>query len=301
MTSVTVRTPAKINLVLRVGPRRPDGYHTLATVYQAIGLYDDVRARPSETGEFSVHVHGGQAHLVPSDESNLAVRAAQLLAHQYGVDAGVALHIHKQIPVAGGMAGGSSDAAAALVACTELWGLHVPRERMSELAAQLGSDVAFCLWGGTALGSGRGEVISPVLARGVFHWVVALAGGGLSTPRVYAELDRLRGTEATPAPHVGPQVMLALREGSSEALGAALGNDLQCAATSLRPDLLQTLDVGEDAGALGAMVSGSGPTTVFLAADAEHADAIAGSLSEAGVCEAVLTAVGPVPGGRVVG
>ncbi|MPZ94164.1 MAG: 4-(cytidine 5'-diphospho)-2-C-methyl-D-erythritol kinase [Propionibacteriales bacterium] len=300
-TSVTVRTPAKINLCLGVGTPRDDGFHPVATVFQAVGLFDDVRARIDEPGRFSVRVHGDDAHLVPDDDTNLALRAAQLLAQEYGVEQGVALHVHKTIPVAGGMAGGSSDAAAALVACSTLWDIEPARDDLLRLAAQLGSDVPFCLVGGTAIGSGRGEQVSPVLGRGRFEWVIAIAEGGLPSPEVYAEVDRLRADEVVPEPAVPTELMAALRDGCPQALGNALANDLQRAALSLRPDLAAALDAGDQAGALGAMVSGSGPTTVFLAADEQHVDELAGALLAAGVCRRVLHAAGPVPGARVVG
>ena len=301
---MAVRTPAKINLCLGVGAPQPDGYHPLATVYQAISVYDDLRARPAAAGRFGIRAHGVDADLVPADDSNLAVRAARLLADEYDVDEGTSLHVHKAIPVSGGMAGGSSDAAAALVACAQLWGLDVSREELAVLAARLGSDVPFCLVGGTAIGSGVGEQISPVLSRGAYTWVVATAEGGLSTPAVYAELDRLRaivpGGLAVPAvPAVPDALMAALRDGSPRMLGEALSNDLQPAALLLRPDLTATLEVGDDAGALGSLVSGSGPTALFLAADEQHAEEIAGRLVAAGGCRAVLLAGGPVAGARV--
>jgi 4-diphosphocytidyl-2-C-methyl-D-erythritol kinase len=223
------------------------------------------------------------------------------LARHVGRSPDVALHITKGIPVAGGMAGGSADAAAALVACDTLWGTGLSRGELSALAAQVGSDVPFSLAGGTAVGTGRGEVLAPVLARGRFQWVAALADGGLSTPEVYAECDRLRGGQEVPAPTVGADLMTALRAGDADALGAALHNDLEEAACSLRPALRQTLDTGREAGALGGIVSGSGPTVVFLARSPEHAIDIAVALSATGSCRAVKRAHGPVSGARVVG
>jgi len=213
----------------------------------------------------------------------------------------VALHITKGIPVAGGMAGGSADAAAALVACDALWGTGLSRAELAELAVGLGSDVPFSLLGGTAMGTGRGEVLAPVLARGRFEWVAALAEDGLSTPAVYRELDRLRGGRAVPEPRVSDGLMAALRAGDADELGRAMRNDLQDAACALRPVLRQTLDTGREAGALGAMVSGSGPTVVFLARSPEHAIDIAVALSATGTCRAVKRAHGPVGGARVVG
>lgn len=302
MTSVTVRAPAKVNLGLAVGAPRSDGFHDVATAYHAISLYDELVA--AESDELSISVtaaDGTPVDDVPQDVTNLAVAAALALAEQAGVEPLARLHVTKAIPVAGGMAGGSADAAAALVACDTLWQTGLPRGELLEIAGELGSDVPFSLVGGTALGTGRGEVLTPVLARGRFEWVVAVADDGLSTPRVYAECDRLRGTAAVPEPKVADALMAALRTGDADALGAALHNDLQDAACSLRPELHQTLETGGEAGALGAMVSGSGPSVVFLARSPEHAIDIAVALSATGTCRAVKRAFGPVPGARLVG
>jgi 4-diphosphocytidyl-2-C-methyl-D-erythritol kinase len=300
VTIVTVRTPAKINLGLSVGRPRPDGYHPLATVYQAIALYDELKARPAEAGEFTVSVTGEGQDDVPLDATNLAVRAAQLLAKRAQVDEGVALSIHKLIAVAGGLAGGSSNAAAALLACDALWGLHSSREELVELAAELGSDVPFCLVGGNAIGTGRGEAVSSVLARGSYEWVLAYAATGLSTPQVYAEFDRLDAAGADDEPEVPEALISALRTGDPYAVGMALRNDLQPATIRLRPAVRRTLEFGDEFGALGAIVSGSGPTCLFLAADSEHAIDIAVALSSSGVCRSVQRANGPVPGARIV-
>lgn len=302
MTSVTARAPAKVNLHLAVGPPRPDGFHEVATAYHAISLYDEVTA--TWGGELRVSVTGADGVAVddvPTDESNLALRAVTALADFVGMSPDVGLHITKGIPVAGGMAGGSADAAAALVACDALWQTGLTRAELAGLAASLGSDVPFSLAGGTALGTGRGEVLTPVLARGRFHWVVALADGGLSTPAVYAECDRLRADQDIPEPGVSDALMSALRQGDADALGAALHNDLQEAALSLRPELRQALDTGRAAGALGALVSGSGPTVVMLARSPEHAMDLAVALSATGTCRAVKRASGPVAGARLLG
>jgi 4-diphosphocytidyl-2-C-methyl-D-erythritol kinase len=302
MTSVTVRAPAKINLGLSVGAPRADGFHDVATAYHAISLQDELVAAASE--ELSVAVttaDGIPLDDVPQDRSNLAVAAALALAERARVEPLVRLHITKSIPVAGGMAGGSADAAAALVACDALWQTGLSRSELGELAAALGSDVPFSLVGGTALGTGRGEVLTPVLARGRFHWVVAIADGGLSTPAVYAECDRLRDGIPVPEPRVADALMAALRTGDADALGAALHNDLQDAACSLRPPLRETLQTGAQAGALGSLVSGSGPSVVFLARSPEHAIDIAVALSATGTCRSVRRAHGPVAGARVVG
>ncbi|MGH8968398.1 MAG: 4-(cytidine 5'-diphospho)-2-C-methyl-D-erythritol kinase [Actinomycetes bacterium] len=300
MPSVTVRAPAKINLQLAVGAARSDGFHEVATVYHAVSLYDDVTAA---TGEGLVVTVGGEKDVdvaaVPQDESNLVARAALALAEHTGVEPDVRLHVHKGVPVAGGMAGGSGDAAAALVACDALWGTGLSRSEMLRLAARLGSDVPFALMGGTAVGLGRGELLTPALARGRFEWVLALADGGLATPKVYAECDRLRAGRVLPEPRVSDRLMAALRAGDAPALGRSLRNDLQPAACNLRPLLRQALEVAEEYGALGAVVSGSGPTVALLVRDTEHALDLAVALSASGACRSVKRAHGPVAGARV--
>jgi 4-diphosphocytidyl-2-C-methyl-D-erythritol kinase len=322
--SVTARAPAKVNLMLEVGPPLADGYHQLATVFHAVSLFDEVTATSGGPGsrrgqadreadqeadqeadrevdgQVSVTVEGPGAAEVPLDENNLAVRAALLLSEYADVRGPVRLHIRKGIPVAGGMAGGSADAAAALVACEALWQTGIGRRRLLELAAELGSDVPFALLGGTAVGSGRGDRLTPALARGDYHWVVALAGRGLSTARVYAELDRLRSGRVLPEPRVPDAMMQALRRGDPETVGALLTNDLQPAAVSLYPVLDRTLAVGTEYGALGGVVSGSGPTVVFLARDNEHALDLSVALTASGAAVDVRRARGPVHGARVV-
>lgn len=299
--TVSVRVPAKVNLQLAVGALRSDGYHDLVTVFQAVSLYDVVDAEAGRPGGGVVlTVEGDGAESLPTDASNLAARAAAALAEVAGVDPDVRLHLRKGIPVAGGMAGGSADAAGALVACDALWRTGLGRADLVGLAASLGADVPFGLVGGTAVGLGTGTRLTPALARGRFHWVFALADGGLSTPAVYAECDRRRAGTYPPEPAVSEPLMAALRAGDPGALGRALVNDLQPAAVALRPALQRTLDAGEELGALGALVSGSGPTCAFLARDAEHALDLAVALSSAGVCRTVRRAEGPVAGARVV-
>jgi 4-diphosphocytidyl-2-C-methyl-D-erythritol kinase len=293
-----VRVPAKVNLGLAVGGPRPDGYHELATVFHAVSLYDDVTATPAD--RIGVTVTGPQGDLVPTDGSNLAVRAALLVAERAGIDAGVHLHVHKDIPVAGGMAGGSADAAAALLACDALWHAGLTKAQLLELAVELGSDVPFALVGGTAIGTGRGERLTPALARGIHHWVIALSEGGLSTPAVYAETDRLRAGRVLPEPRVPDRLMQALRSGEAKALGAALCNDLQPAAVSLDPGLERTLEVGLEAGALGGVVSGSGPSVAFLVGHHEQALDVAVALTASGVAADVRRVHGPVPGARLI-
>ncbi len=296
LTPVTVRVPAKINLHLAVGAPRPDGYHDLVTVFHAVSLFDEVSVAP---GEPSVEVHGEGVSEVPADDTNLAWRAVQLLAERADRDPDVSLVIRKGIPVAGGMAGGSADAAAALVGLSALWSLDLPRDELSKLAAELGSDVTFALHGGTALGTGRGEQIVPVLARHPQHWVIALHRGGLATPAVYAELDRLRDG-ADPKPRPVEPVLEAIAGGDPRQLALSLGNDLQSAAVSMAPELRRTLRAGVDAGALAGLVSGSGPTCAFLCSGAESAIDVAAELAGVGVCRTVRVAHGPVPGARIV-
>jgi 4-diphosphocytidyl-2-C-methyl-D-erythritol kinase len=290
--------PAKINLFLGCGLLRDDGFHDLTTVFHAVSLFDEVTVCEAEA--LAVEVLGEGEHSVPLDDGNLAVRAARLLGERLGIDPDVRVQLRKAIPVAGGMAGGSADAAGTLVALDTLWGAGLSRDELEELAAELGSDVPFALHGGTALGRGRGEQLTSVLARGDYHWVFALADDGLSTPQVFAELDAWRAA-SSPRPVPSPDAVLtALRTGNAVALGAALENDLEVAAIRLRPSLRRTLDAGRQLGALGAVVSGSGPTCAFLAASSADALGLAASLSAAGVCRAVRTAHGPVPGARVV-
>jgi 4-diphosphocytidyl-2-C-methyl-D-erythritol kinase len=295
-----VRAPAKINLSLSVGPLRADGYHSLSTVFCAVSLTDVLTATPAES--LAITVDGQDAAGVPTDERNLALRAARALADAAGVEPRVALALHKSVPVAGGMAGGSADAAAALVACDALWGTGLDSAALARIGATLGSDVPFALHGGLALGTGRGEVLTPVLgASATYEWVVALADGGLSTPAVYTELDRQRAAAPVPGLASRPDAVLAaLRAGDAGRLGRALANDLQLAAVALRPELSRTLAAGLDLGALGGVVSGSGPTCVFLAGSDRHAAALASGLRAAGVARAVLRARGPVPGPRVL-
>ncbi|GHH80068.1 4-diphosphocytidyl-2-C-methyl-D-erythritol kinase [Streptomyces sulfonofaciens] len=299
--TVTVRVPAKVNVQLAVGAVRPDGFHDLANVFLAVGLYDEVTVAPAD--ELRVTCSGPGADQVPLDRSNLAARAALALANRTGRVPHVHLHIAKDIPVAGGMAGGSADGAGALLACDALWGTGATRAELLELAAALGSDVPFSLVGGAALGTGRGERLRELPVGGAFHWVFALADGGLSTPAVYREFDRLAAgrDEPVPPPVASGALLTALRDGDPTALAATLGNDLQPAALSLYPSLADTLATGTKAGALAALVSGSGPTTAFLTADATAARTVADALLDSGTCRAARVAQAPAPGATVLG
>ncbi|SIO22920.1 4-(cytidine 5'-diphospho)-2-C-methyl-D-erythritol kinase [Agromyces cerinus] len=282
--AVHVRAPGKINLFMRVGGVQPDGYHDVATAYQAVSLYEDVRAWPAD--EFSVAFGGSiDTSGLPTDRSNLAIKAAKLLARTAGVPGGVHLEIDKHVPIAGGMGGGSADAAATLVACDALWGTALAKEELHALAAKLGADVPFALSGGTAIGTGRGDQLSPALATGSFHWVLAVAEFGLSTPAVYQELDRQRasrlGLVSDEPPIVDAAVLQALRAGDAHRLAESLHNDLEAAALSLAPGLGGILELGTAHGALAGLVSGSGPTVAFLVGDTDSALELQVALSAA--------------------
>lgn len=299
---VHVRAPGKLNLFFEVGGVQDDGYHDVASAYQAVSLYENVWASPSD--DFSVTISGSvDVDGVPADDRNLAVRAARLVAQRIGHRGGVHLDIVKAVPVAGGMGGGSADAAAALVACDALWGADLGGAELHKLAARLGADVPFALMGGTAIGTGRGDQLSPALAKGRFDWIVVPSSQGLSTPDVYAHLDAMRAERDLGAsgrvPEVDPAVLHALRAADPVALAERTRNDLQTAALSLRPALRDILELGEKSGALAGMVSGSGPTLVFLAGDPESALELQVTLSAAGL--EALHVHGPVAGARVIG
>ncbi|GGW15259.1 4-diphosphocytidyl-2-C-methyl-D-erythritol kinase [Streptomyces capoamus] len=296
--SVTVRVPAKVNVQLAVGAARPDGFHDLANVFLAVGLYDEVTVTPADG--LRITCEGPDAAQVPLDRTNLAARAAIALAERRGIEPDVHVHIAKDIPVAGGMAGGSADGAGALLACDRLWGTGASRAELLAICAELGSDVPFSLVGGAALGVGRGERLTALEVGGTFHWVFAMADRGLSTPAVFREFDRLAEGRRIPEPVASAELVAALAKGDAEALAAAVSNDLQPAALSLFPELADTLAAGRGAGALAALVSGSGPTTAFLTRDAESAEKVAGALRASGTCRAVRTAGGPVAGATVV-
>ena len=311
-SSVRVEAPGKVNLFLSVGALGPDGYHPLTTVFQAVRLIETVTARRQSTqdhGTVTLTLEEPDAE-VPTDASNLAVRAAELLSETTGVSEGVDLLLRKRVPVAGGMAGGSADAAATLVACNALWGTGLSLPELSALAARLGADVPFPLTGATAVGSGRGDLVTPIMTRGAYHWVFALAEEGLSTPAVFRRFDELAGAGASasagsgggPAVRDVPEALTAaLRAGDARALAAALHNDLQVAAVDLRPELAEVIAVAEGAGALRAVVSGSGPTIAALVEDPGSAQRVSRALTTSGLVADVLRADAPVAGARVVG
>jgi 4-diphosphocytidyl-2-C-methyl-D-erythritol kinase len=300
---VHAKAPGKINVFLKVGALQSDGYHDVAIAYQAVSLYEEVRAYASD--DFSVEVAGTvELSRVPTDGSNIAIKAARLLARRTGYRGGVHLEIGKHVPVTGGMGGGSADAAATLLACDALWGTDLPREEMLSLASQLGADVPFAFTGGTAIGTGRGDQLSPALAQGQFQWVLVVADFGLSTPAVYSELDSHRERHAQdifPAesqPSVDTNVLQALRAGDPHMLAETLYNDLQAPALHLEPSLGEVLELGEENGALAGVVSGSGPTVAFLTEDLDRALELQIALSAARLN--VVRATGPVHGARLV-
>ena len=302
-SSVRVEAPGKVNLFLSVGASGTDGYHQLTTVFQAVRLIETVTARRQsarDRGTVTLTLEEPDAD-VPTDASNLAVRAAELLAETTGVSEGVDLLLRKRVPVAGGMAGGSADAAATLVACNILWGTGLSLLELSALAARLGADVPFPLTGATAVGSGRGDLVTPIMTRGSYHWVFALAEEGLSTPAVFRRFDELTGTGAPAVRDVPEALTSALRAGDAPALAASLHNDLQAAALDLRPELARVIAVAEEAGALRAIVSGSGPTIAALVENPAGAQRVSRALMASGLVADVLRADAPVAGARAVG
>ena len=298
-SSVVTRVPGKINLQLSVGPLQRDGYHPVATVFQAVSIFDDVKIALSDKPGITIHSAKSDERL-PLDKNNLAFKAAELMEKKFDITDGIEITLNKEIPIAGGMAGGSADAGATIVGIDALFSLGLKRNEMEKIGSELGADIPFTISGGTAIGTGRGDQITPVLSRGSYSWVLALSSSGLSTPAVYNECDRLReGLQVAP-PHISDSLLHALSAGDAVALGKALSNDLQPAACSLKPALRLILDVGFDYGALGGLVSGSGPTVAFLAENEDHALDLVVALTSSGVVGNVVRASGPVPGARVI-
>ena len=298
---VVARVPAKVNLQLSVGPLGSDGFHEVTTVFQAISLFDDVTVATAPEGDgIKISISGQTSSGVPADSSNLAVKAAELMIKNYDLPTDLIIKLKKEIPVAGGMAGGSADAAGVILGLDSLFELGLSRDEMEIVGSKIGSDVPFSICGGVAIGTGRGDQITPALSKGSYNWVLALSGQGLSTPSVYQECDRLREGLSISAPLVSEPLMQALRAGDAKALGKALTNELQPAACSLRPALRLVLDVGIDYGALGGIVSGSGPTVAFLVSDDEHAMDLTVALSASGVVSSVVRATGPAHGARII-
>ena len=296
--SVEVQVPAKVNLQLSVGPKESDGYHEVVTVFQAISLFDTLKI--SRSNKFEIALKGDYVNGVPTDQSNLVYKAVQLMSEKFNTDPSLEIEINKSIPVAGGMAGGSADAAATLLGIDQLFGLGLSKDELVEVARNLGSDVPFMLHGGTAVGRGRGDEITPALSRGNYHWVIAVSSNGLSTPAVYGECDRLRTGLDIKAPSLHDELLQALLSGDSTRVGKSLNNDLQAAAISLRPALRLILETGQEYGALGGIVSGSGPSVAFLVADEDHSLDLAVALTSSGVVGSVARAQGPVNGAKVI-
>ena len=296
--AVVVRAPGKINLQLSVGPLKSNGYHDVATIFQAVSLFDDVTVSENSGNEIALSAES--KFPIPLGEENLAYQAAALMIKEFEIPKGISISIKKEIPVAGGMAGGSADAAATIVGIDALFKLGLKRTEMEALGAKLGADVPFSIAGGTAIGTGHGDQITSVLSRGNYNWVLALSSSGLSTPAVYKECDRLREGMELAQPHVKETLLSALGSGNAEELGKELSNDLQAAACSLKPALRLIIDVGLDYGALGGIVSGSGPTVAFLAENEERALDLIVALTSSGVVGNVIRASGPVHGARVI-
>ena len=298
-SSVVTRVPGKINLQLSVGPLQSDGYHPVATVFQAVSVFDDIKIGISHESGITLNSTKASDYL-PLDRNNLAYKAAELMTKKFEINDGLEITLTKEIPIAGGMAGGSADAGATIVGIDALFGLGLSRNELEKIGSQLGADIPFTISGGTAIGTGRGDQITPVLSRGSYSWVLALSSSGLSTPAVYNECDRLREGLQVASPHISDSLLHALSAGDAVALGKALSNDLQPAACSLKPALRLILDVGMDYGALGGLVSGSGPTVAFLAENEDHALDLVVALTSSGVVGNVIRASGPVPGARVI-
>ena len=296
--AIRVRVPAKVNLALLVGGSDEAGYHELGTIFQAVSLYDNIEVASAPPGQVSIELSGLGADWLPTDEENLAVRAARLLASAYGVEAGVRMRIHKRIPIAGGMAGGSADAAGALLACAALWDVAASKEELLALGAQLGADVPFCLLGGVAIGRGRGDQLIPLLTRGKMCWVFATSHRGLSTPEVFRRFDELRPPGEVRLPE---RLLTALVSGDLPEIARGLVNDLQQASLDLAPELAAVLETGRAAGALAALVSGSGPTCAFLVASEHQGLVVANALSALAQVDQTHRACGPVPGARLRG
>ena len=296
--SVTVRVPGKVNVYLGVGPREFSGFHNLATVFQSVNIYDEITVEDSD--EFEIVAQGNFSERIPTDQSNLVWSAAKLVAAACGREPNVKITINKSIPIAAGMAGGSADAAATLLACDALWHAEIPRDQLDAMASELGSDVPFMLHGGCAIGTSRGDVLAPVMTRGIFHWVFGTFNDGLSTAAVYERTDKLRGPDFDAMPNVPVEVLSAITQGDAATLGTLLRNDLQTAAITMKPALASALEFGLDHGALGAIVSGSGPTCAFLVKDEKAAIELVVALSSSGLVDQAVRAHGPVHGARAL-
>lgn len=297
---VSVRVPAKINLQLSVGPLDEAGYHEIVTIFQAISLFDEVTVSKVKAGSEQLSISGDGAEALPTNQENLAFKAVREIAKFVEHPINARIHIDKSIPIAGGMAGGSADAAAVLIAVNHLWKLNLNSEQLIKIASEIGSDVAFLLFGHTQMGQGRGERLNPVLTRGELNWVIATNTGGLATGEVYKTCDMLREGEETVAPAVNKELIQALAAGDIKTVAKNLSNDLQAAALKLKPELRNLLKVGEEYGAIGSLVSGSGPTCIFLAESKKSAQDLVVDLAGSGLAKNVFLATGPVAGAKII-
>jgi len=297
MARVTVRAPGKINLALHVGPREASGYHDLLSVFHAVDVWETLTAE--DASEFSLTVSGDVVlDEIPLDENNLVIKAARAVQRLCGFEGAAAFHVDKQVTVGGGMAGGSADAAAALIAVDALWGTKLSQVQLLELAAELGSDVPFSLEGYTQIGRGRGHLLEPIDSL-PFYWVIVPQTLHLSTPLVYSTLDVMRGESAPAVPPAPSRGLLdALFAGDAHELAGELVNDLAAPAISLAPQIESVLETGANLGALAGMVSGSGPTCVFLTKDAEHQARLSDGFEAAGIY--ALSASSPARGAHLL-
>ena len=300
---VSASAPGKINIFFKVGALKSDGYHDVLSVYQALDIREAVKV--ADSSRWRVSVSGAlseeQIAAVPTGEDNLVVRAAKSIGQLANLTrvSELSFEITKNVPVAGGMGGGSADAAAAMLAVDELWDTQVDGEALMKAAAELGADIPFALLGGTAIGIGRGDKLDPIDDVQKLHWVLVPMDAGLSTPRVYAKLDEMRAAKGqdptlVPVPEVPYELIDALVHGDAREVAKHLHNDLQDAAVALMPELSITMHAGLAAGALAAMVSGSGPTIAMLAESEEAAESIANHLAFEGYI--AIPTFGPAKG-----
>ncbi|KAE8316457.1 4-diphosphocytidyl-2-C-methyl-D-erythritol kinase [Aspergillus transmontanensis] len=282
-TPITLQIPAKLNLYLHAGALRQDGYHDITMVYQAISLYDTMTISPSQDPqEFTMTVSGMDSDRIPADARNLVIKAAKRLADFSGISH-QALHFDlvKSIPTEAGLGGGSADAAAALVGCNHIWKTGLDNEQLMDIGAHIGEDVPFFIRGLVGIGTGYHQPVIPVdvdtESMRTWHWVLGIMPRGLSTKLVFERSDN------TPFRHLTPY----------------LNNNLQEAAEELDPDIGVALRMGREVGAIVSLMAGSGTTCLFLAGDEEHAERLAGELSDRNIFRKVVRAVGPVEGVRL--
>lgn len=274
---IRLRTHAKINLFLRVIGRRPDGYHEIESIFHGVSLSDRIHLRPTGGSDINVVMHSDGPRSEEIElENNLAYLAARSLLERGVTGAGLHIEIDKRIPIAAGLGGGSGNAAGVLIALNELWGAGLGSEDLNAVAASVGSDVPYCLVGGTMLATARGEKLTSLPSPTDLHFVLGISEEPLFTRDVYERWDELGS-----GPGEGSASMtLALGTGDPREVGQLLHNDLEAAAFSLRPELEELKKVISSAGALGAAVTGSGPTLFGLASDAEHARDIAAKIED---------------------